>query len=121
VVEHLVSLLEKRPALAFRILLVENGNLSFGLDRVLLLRKVEAHVPAAVVVGATFSITVTATLVDGTVVTLEGAECGVNYGASGGGVLEVDETGRAIARKKGIGSIEVQYENQSASARVSVQ
>jgi hypothetical protein len=119
-VEHLASLLGKRPSLTFRVLAEKDGSLSFSFNRVPLVRKLAVHAPATVGVGSTFNVVVTGTLSDGTEVSLDGPGCLVNYGASGGGILEIDEEGRVVARKKGIGSIAVQYEDQSANAQVTV-
>lgn len=119
IVEHLASLTGERPAVAFRVLARE-GRPSFTLDWVPLVKKVEVHVPSSVEVGSTFEAKVTGTLVDGTVMSLGGPECGVEYEALTGDVLEMDEPGRILARRAGVGTLLVQYEGHFAQASIRV-
>lgn len=90
VVEHLASLTGERPAVAFRVLAAREGRLSFMLDWVPVVKKVEVHVPTSVEVGSTFEAKVTGTLIDGTVVSLGGPECGVEYEVTSTEVLETN-------------------------------
>jgi hypothetical protein len=119
IVEHLASLTGERPAVAFRVLARE-GRLSFALDWVPLVKKVEVHVPPSVKVGSMFVAKVTGTLVDGSVMSLGGPECGVEYEVLTSDVLEMNEPGQILARRAGVGTLSVQYEGHFAQANIRV-
>jgi len=98
-----------------------DGHLVLDLNSTHLVENLKVHLPSAVRVGDSFDALVTGTLGDGTVVSLVGPECYVSYDVDRAEVLEIDGLGRAVARKKGVGTIVVTYEHQFARAQVEVQ
>jgi hypothetical protein len=110
VIEHLVSLVQKRPSKAFN-LIVEAPWLYYGFVDLELLTTLDLHVPPTVKVGETFQVEVTGKLVDGTVVSLAGPECWVGYATSDPDALEIDDSGRALARKKGVWMVYANYQS----------
>jgi hypothetical protein len=119
-IEHLVSLLQKRPDLVFSVVGDTRGRRFFVYHSVSLVQSVKVEVPPEVAVGSVFQAIVKAVLTDGSVVSLEGPECYVEYKASGHGELEIDDLGRVVARKKGPAAVVVRYEGQSNLAKVEV-
>jgi hypothetical protein len=109
VIEHLVSLVQKRPSKAFNVK-VEALWLSFEFVDLELLTRLDLHVPSTVRVGEPFQVEVTGKLVDGTVVSLAGPECWVSYATSDPEALEIDDSGRALARKKGVWTVYANYQ-----------
>jgi len=121
VIEHMVSLIGNDPSVALRMMPEEDGNLLYLLDWTPVVRKISARAPLTIAAGEAFSVTVTGTLADGTSISLEGEGCGVEYSAINREIVEVDDLGRGVARKKGIGIIAVDYEDQYASVKIQVQ
>jgi hypothetical protein len=120
VVEHLVSLIQKRPSIVFSVLPEQDGHLGFGFFSVPLVQKVIVETPSTVTLGETFQAITKAILSDGSVVPLEGPECYVEYEASGHGELEIDDVGHIVAIKKGISGVAIRYENKSDLVKVEV-
>jgi hypothetical protein len=120
-IEHMVSLMGNDPSITLRVVAKGDGHLAYILDWTPVVRKIDIHVPATVKVGDTFQVAVTGKLADGTSISLEGMDCGVEYSAHYGRVLEVDRSGHGRALKKGVGLIAVDYENQSAEAEIRVE
>jgi hypothetical protein len=109
IIEHLVSLVQQRPSKAFN--LVGDGQwLHYGFVELHLLTSLELHMPSSVKVGETFQVEVAGKLIDGTVVSLVGLECWVAYATSDPEALEIDDSGRAVARKKGIWTVYANYQ-----------
>lgn len=121
IVEHLVSLVQKRPQKAFRVDPAERGKVYFEFVAVDLIAALDLHLPRSVTVGESFEVGVSGTLQDGTAVSLVGPDCEVSYGTHDPQVVEIDNLGRAIARKKGVGTVIAKYESKSATAQVKVQ
>lgn len=119
IIEHLASLTAPRPSLAFRILAAGDGRLAFMLDWVRLVEKIEVQGPSTMEVGAVIEPKVVGTLTDGTVVPLDGP-CGVKYEVTEGSSLEIDDSGRVMARRTGSSTIRVRYENNFAQTNVVV-
>jgi hypothetical protein len=110
VIEHLVSLVQKRPSKAFN-LVTDGPSLYYQFVELHLLTALELHVPSTVKVGETFQVEVAGKLVDGTVVSLVGPECWVAYGTSDRDALEIDDSGRTMARKRGIWTVYANYQH----------
>jgi hypothetical protein len=121
VVEHLVSLLGNEPFVTFRLVAKESGRLSFLLDWTPLMEKIAIQAPPTVKIGETFRAVVKGSLADGTVVTLEGSGCGIEWSVSGEGVLSIDSQGQVVALKKGVKAIVAHYEDVFARAEIHVQ
>jgi hypothetical protein len=121
VVEHLVSLLQKRPSLAFRVAVDQNNRLSFGFSFVHLIQKIALQAPSAVAVRSAFQAKVTGVLSDGSVVSLAGRECYVEYAVGGNNELEVDDFGLVVAHKKGLAAVVARYDGKSALVKVKIQ
>ena len=120
VIEHLVSIVQKRPSKAFN-LIIDGPWLYYEFVDLNLLTTLELRVPSAVRVGETFQAEVTGKLADGTVVSLAGPECWVTYTTSDPAALEIDDSGRVVARKKGVWTIYAVYQHvpdAEASVRV---
>jgi hypothetical protein len=120
-IEHMLSLVEDRPTLSFRVVAGETGRLDFGLDWVRLVEEVSVQVPRMVQVGAAIEAAVTARLVDGSWVRLAGPACRVEYSVTREDVLTTDQAGRVAAKGEGSASILVRYEGKSALVDVEVQ
>jgi hypothetical protein len=120
VIEHLVSLVQKRPSEAFR--MTANGDrIGFTFVEIGLLTKLHLHLPSIVKVGETFMAEVSATLNDGTLVSLMGPECEVSFAALNPEVVRVDDKGLATAVKRGVGAVVAAYELNSAKVDVRVE
>jgi hypothetical protein len=120
VIEHLVSLIQGRPSGAFSIASYGGGHTAYEFAWVDLLSGIEIDAPAKVRIGDSLAITITGTLVDQSRVSLGGPGCGVSYSATPD-ILEIDDSGRAVARRKGVGAFYAEYEGHSASAKVTVE
>jgi hypothetical protein len=121
IIEHLVSIVQKRPSKAFN-LVIDGPWLYYEFVDLHLLTTLELHVPSAVKVGETFQVEVTGKLADGTVVSLAGPECWVTYTTSDPEALEIDDSGRAVARKKGVWTVYAVYQHvPDAEANVRVE
>jgi hypothetical protein len=105
-----VSIVQKRPSKAFNVV-IDGPRLCYEFVALHLLTTLELHVPAAVKVGETFQVEVTGKLADGTVVSLAGPECWVTYATSDPEALEIDDSGRAVARKKGVWTVYAVYQH----------
>lgn len=119
VIETLVSLVQKRPSQAFRVA-PHGGRLGFEFVQISLVTELHLHIPSTVKVGETFAAEVSATLSDGTLVSLVGPECEVSFAASNPEIVRIDDEGRATAVRKGTGAVVVAYELKSAKAEVHV-
>ena len=119
VVEHLVSLLEKRPSATF-LLTPSRGKLVFTYHWVDLVETIELHVPSSAKVGETITAVVSGVLSDGRTVSLMGPDCEVGYGVSNPEVLEIAGIGQVVARRRGSAELSVEYEHRTATARVQV-
>jgi hypothetical protein len=120
IIEHLLSLIQKRPSATFEILLTRDGHLYFDFNRVILVQKVSLLGPSKVKVGQTFSVSPRGVLSDGTVVALEGPNCYVKYAVTDNGVLVIDDTGQVVAEKAGLGTISIKYGDSIAWLDVNV-
>lgn len=119
-VEHLVSLIQKRPTIAFSVLPQQNGHLAFGFFLVPLVKTMVVEIPPAVALGETFQATAKAILSDDSAVSLDGPECYLEYAVSGRGELEIDDVGRVVTRKRGVAGVIVRYEDKSDFAKLEV-
>jgi hypothetical protein len=108
---HLVSLVQKRPAESFDVAAAADGRLNFSFVRVSLVTGLELHMPAKIRAGEAFEAEVTGKLADGTVVSLLGPECGVAYASNDPQALEIDDSGHAVAHKKGKWRVVANYED----------
>jgi hypothetical protein len=120
IVEHLVSLIQKRPSATFQMILTPKRHLYYDFYRVPLVENLAVVAPSRVQVGETFASISKGTLSDGTAVLLEGPECYVKYVVTGDGVLTIDDLGRVVAQKKGSATIVAEYEDKFAQANVQV-
>ena len=119
---HLVSLVQKRPTESFEVVAIDDGRLYFSFVRVGFISRLELQLPPTVKVGETFEAKLTANLVDGTIVSLAGPECWVTYASSDPEALEIDDSGFAVARKKGTWTVDANYWSEpDASAEVRVE
>lgn len=118
-VEHLLSLTGVRPSVAVRVLASSDGRLSFSLDWIRLIEKIEVQAPSRVEVDSIVDVKIFGTLVDGTVVPL-GWQCGVEYEVADGGSIEIDASGRVLARRAGVSTLRVRYENNFAQLTILV-
>jgi hypothetical protein len=119
--EHLVSLVQLRPQRVFSVSPSIHGKVYFEFVSINLLDELVLHAPSTAGVGETFVAAVTAKLADGTVVSLTGPECGVSYTSSDPTVVEIDDAGKAAARKRGIAVLAAKYESRRATAQIKVQ
>ncbi len=113
VIEHLMSLVQKRPALAFDVT-IDGMRLRYEFVDTPLLTRLELHLPPTVKVGETFPVEVMAKLVDGATAPLSGPECWVGYATSNPEGLEIDDAGIVTARRKGTFKIYVNYQHVPA-------
>jgi hypothetical protein len=119
VIEHLVSLIQKRPSVAFRLLRSDAGPY-YAFAWVKLVSEIEVHSPSKVNAGDQFVLEVVGKLADDSVVSLAGPGCEVAYSASRPDIVSIDQSGRASAHKQGISLLQAEYELSSASVEVHV-
>jgi hypothetical protein len=120
IIEHLLSLIQKRPPATFEILLTRDGHLYFDFNSVILVQKVSLVGSSMVKVGQAFSVSPRGVLSDGTIVVLEGPGCYVKYAVTGNGVLVIDDAGQVVAKKAGLGIVSVKYGDSVAQLDVNV-
>lgn len=123
VIEHLVSLLDKRPSAVFVLhpsVHPSRGKLVFTYRWIDLIEGIELHLPSVTSIGYSMTAVVTGILMDGSRVSLIGAGCEVSYGTSDPSVLEIDSDGRVSTKKRGAAKISVEYEHRTAIANVHV-
>lgn len=121
VIGHLMSLVQKRPALAFDMTMA-GMRLRYEFVDTPLVAKLELHLPSTVKVGETFNVEVAADLAEGTAATLSGPDCWVGYATSDPAGLEIDDAGRVTAHRKGIFKVYANYQHvPTASADITVE
>jgi hypothetical protein len=121
IIDHLVSLVQGRPQRVYSVSPRLDGRVYFEFVSVKLLDVLILQLPSTVGIDETFVAAVTARLPDGTVISLTGPKCGVSYETNDPTVVEIDELGKAAARKRGIAVLAAKYESMWATAQIKVQ
>jgi len=121
IVDHLVSVVQGRPQRVFSVSPTLDGRVYFEFVSVKLLDELILQLPSTVGIDETFVAAVTARLPDGTVISLTGPKCGVSYETNDPSVVEIDEMGKAAARKRGIAVLAAKYESIRATGQIEVQ
>jgi hypothetical protein len=120
VVEHLVSLVAGRPSFALLILRRADGLMDSGLSKVDIIRDFFLEAPKKVKIGAKFQAVPRVVLADGSLVTLIGSGCGVEYESPAESILKVNRGGLAVATAKGTSLVQAKYEGIAVYAEIEV-